>query len=102
MEKCSSPLIIDPEIQISPWILSAYLRKSMNNTTIKSRVKQSGLLSSGGLGFTIGTEKRKDQYSDADLLQKASTVGSVSGNVSIESGNKVEIGASAVLAGYED
>ena len=62
------------------------------------QVKKSGLLSGGGLGFTIGTEKRKDQYSDADLLQKASTVGGVSGNVSIESGNKVEIGASAVLA----
>ena len=62
------------------------------------QIKKSGLLSGGGLGFTIGTEKRKDQYSDADLLQKASTVGSVSGNVSIESGNKVEIGASAVLA----
>ena len=29
-------------------------------------------------------------------------MGSVSGNVSIESGNKVEIGASAVLVGYED
>ena len=65
------------------------------------QVKKSGLLSGGGLGFTIGTEKRKDQYSDADLLQKASTVGSVSGNVSIESGNKVEIGASAVLAGKD-
>ena len=65
------------------------------------RVKQSGLLSGGGLGFTIGTEKRKDQYRDADVLQKASTVGSVSGNVSIESGNKVVIGASAVLAGKD-
>lgn len=83
---------------------------SGKNTTITSaeeveqhdyekRVKKSGLLSGGGLGFTIGTEKRKDQYSDADLLQKASTVGSVSGNVSIESGNKTEVGASAVLAG---
>ena len=65
------------------------------------QVKKSGLLSGGGLGFTIGTEKRKDQYSDADLLQKSSTVGSVSGNVSIESGNKAEIGASAVLAGKD-
>ena len=85
---------------------------SGKNTTITSaeeveqhdyekRVKKSGLLSGGGLGFTIGTEKRKDQYSDADLLQKASTVGSTSGNVSIESGNKVEIGASAVLAGKD-
>ena len=85
---------------------------SGKNTTITSaeeveqhdyekRVKKSGLLSGGGLGFTIGTEKRKDQYSDADLLQKSSTVGSVSGNVSIESGNKTEIGASAVLAGKD-
>lgn len=65
------------------------------------QVKKSGLLSGGGLGFTIGTEKRKDQYRDADVLQKASTVGSVSGNVSIESGNKVVIGASAVLAGKD-
>ena len=65
------------------------------------QVKKSGLLSGGGLGFTIGTEKRKDQYSDADILQKSSTVGSVSGNVSIESGNKTEIGASAVLAGKD-
>ena len=83
---------------------------SGKNTTITSaeeveqhdyekRVKKSGLLSGGGLGFTIGTEKRKDQYSDADLLQKSSTVGSISGNVSIESGNKTEVGASAVLAG---
>lgn len=82
---------------------------SGKNTTITSveeyeqhdyekRVKKSGLLS-GGLGFTIGSEKRNDQYSDADLLQKSSTVGSVSGNVSIESGNKTEVGASAVLAG---
>ena len=42
--------------------------KSTNSMTTPSRVKQSGLLSSGGLGFTIGTEKRKDQYSDADML----------------------------------
>ena len=36
----------------------------MNGMTTKSRVKQSGLLSGGGLGFTIGTEKRKDQYAE--------------------------------------
>ena len=65
------------------------------------QVKKSGLLSGGGLGFTIGTEKRKDQYRDAVVLQKPSTVGSVSENVSIESGSKVEIGASAVLAGKD-
>ena len=49
------------------------------------QVKKSGLLSGGGLGFTIGTEKRKEQYRDADVLQKGSTVGSISGNVTITS-----------------
>ena len=48
------------------------------------QVKKSGLLSDG-LGFTIWTEKRKEQYRDADVLQKGSTVGSISGNVTITS-----------------
>lgn len=38
-----------------------------------------------GLGFTIGKEKRNDQFQEADTLQKASTVGSLQGNVSISS-----------------
>ena len=49
------------------------------------QVKKSGLLSGGGLGFTIGMEKRKDQYKDADMIQKGSTAGSISGNVTITS-----------------
>ena len=49
------------------------------------QVKKSGLLSGGGLGFTIWTEKRKEQCRDADVLQKGSTVGSISGNVTITS-----------------
>ena len=32
------------------------------------KVKKVGLLSGGGLEFTIGMEKRKDQYKDADFL----------------------------------
>ena len=45
------------------------------------QVKKGGLLSGGGLGFTIGMEKRKD----ADMIQKGSTAGSISGNVTITS-----------------
>ena len=63
------------------------------------QVKKSGLLSGGGLGFTIGTEKRKDQYSDADILQKGSTVGSISGNVTITSDKDVHVDASDIIAG---
>ena len=65
------------------------------------QVKKSGLLSGGGLGFTIGTEKRKDQYRDADVLQKGSTVGSISGNVTITSDKDVHVDASDIIAGKD-
>ena len=85
---------------------------SGKNTTITSaeeveqhdyekRVKKSGLLSGGGLGFTIGTEKRKDQYKDADILQKGSTVGSISGNVTITSDKDIHVNASDIIAGKD-
>ena len=65
------------------------------------QVKKSGLLSGGGLGFTIGTEKRKDQYKDADVLQKGSTVGSLSGNVTITSDKDIHVNASDIIAGKD-
>ena len=66
----------------------------------EKRVKKSGLLS-GGLGFTIGSEKRNDQYSDADVTQKGSTVSSIAGNVTIESGKGVHVNASDIIAGTD-
>ena len=65
------------------------------------QVKKSGLLSGGGLGFTIGTEKRKDQYKDADILQKGSTVGSIAGNVTITSDKDIHVNASDIIAGKD-
>lgn len=65
------------------------------------QVKKSGLLSGGGLGFTIGTEKRKDQYKDADVLQKGSTVGSIAGNVTITSDKDIHVNASDIIAGKD-
>lgn len=94
-------IILTPQIQSRLLNFECVSTEEQERHDYAKQVKKSGLLS-GGLGFTIGTEKRKDRYKDADRLQKSSTVGSVSGNVSIESDNKVEIGASAVLAGYED
>ena len=63
------------------------------------QVKKSGLLNGGGLGFTIGKEKRKDQYEDRDILQKGSTIGSVKGNVTIASHENIEVQASDIIAG---
>lgn len=84
---------------------------SGKNTTITSaeeyeqhdyekRVKKSGLLS-GGLGFTIGREKRNDQYADTDVTQKGSTVGSIAGNVTIEANKDVHVNASDIIAGKD-
>lgn len=66
----------------------------------EKRVKKSGLLG-GGLGFTIGSEKRNDQYKDADITQKGSTVGSIYGNVTIEANKDVHVDASGVIAGKD-
>ena len=66
----------------------------------EKRVKKSGLLG-GGLGFTIGSEKRNDQYKDADITQKGSTIGSIAGNVTIEANKDVHVNASDIIAGKD-
>ena len=64
---------------------------------IKS-VKKSGLLSGGGLGFTIGKEKRKDQYANQNTEQVGSTVGSLKGRVDLEAPKDANIKGSSVIA----
>ena len=72
-----------------------------SSSTYKKQVKKSGLLSGGGFGFTIGKEKRKDQYDNQNVEQVGSTVGSISGNVSVEAGKDINVSASDVLAGKD-
>ena len=67
---------------------------------IKS-VKKSGLLSGGGLGFTIGKEKRKDQYANQNTEQVGSTVGSVKGNVNLDADKSANVKGSTVVAGKD-
>ena len=61
------------------------------NTEYIKSVKKSGLLSGGGLGFTIGKEKKKDQYVNQNTEQVGSTVGSVKGSVDLEVQNDTNI-----------
>ena len=60
-------------------------------------VKKSGLLG-GGLGFTIGSERKTDNYDNTNVTQAASTVGSVKGNVTIQAGKNVNLTASDLAA----
>ena len=67
----------------------------------RKSVKKSGILSGGGLGFTIGKEKRKDQYANQNTEQVGSTVGSVKGSVDLEAQKDTNIKGSSVVAGKD-
>lgn len=54
-----------------------------------------------GLGFTIGKEKRNDQYQEADTLQKTSTVGSLQGNVTVNANKDIHVDASDIMTGKD-
>ena len=66
----------------------------------KKQVKKSGLIGSG-LGFTIGSEKKKDSYDTEETTQRGSTVGSIKGNVTITAGQTASVSASDIIAGKD-
>ena len=66
----------------------------------KKQVKKSGLIGSG-LGFTIGSEKKKDSYDTEKTMQRGSTVGSVKGSVTIHAGQTASVRASDIIAGKD-
>ena len=66
----------------------------------KKQVKKSGLIGSG-LGFTIGSEKKKDSYDTEETMQVGSTVGSVKGSVTITAGQTASVSASDIIAGKD-
>ena len=70
-----------------------------SGSTYRESVKKRGLLSGGGLGFTMGSEKRKDRYDSEAVEQVGSTIGSVEGNVRIGAGKDADIEASHISAG---
>ena len=67
----------------------------------EKQVKKRGLLSGGGLGFTMGSEKRKDRSDSEAVEQVGSTIGSVEGSVRISAGKNAAILGSEVTAGKD-
>ncbi|WP_377707010.1 hemagglutinin repeat-containing protein [Pseudomonas protegens] len=63
--------------------------------------KKSGLLSSGGIGFTLGSTSAKNTSSSTTENAKASTIGSVLGNVDIQVGKDLTLKGSDVIAGKD-
>ncbi|ACX88282.1 filamentous hemagglutinin family outer membrane protein [Pectobacterium parmentieri WPP163] len=67
----------------------------------KQTKKKSGLMSGGGLGFTIGKQSSSAEYNGAQTRQSESrsVVGAVNGDVLMQSGQRIAISGSDIIAG---
>ncbi|HAP0275653.1 TPA: filamentous hemagglutinin, partial [Escherichia coli] len=76
------------------------LTESNHETHLKQE-KKSGLMSSGGVGFSVGSQSLKVTDTATDTTQKGSTVGSVHGDVSLQAGNRLTVNGSDLIAGRD-
>ncbi|MCX8590652.1 hemagglutinin repeat-containing protein, partial [Gilliamella sp. B3825] len=60
--------------------------------------KKSGLMSSGGLGVTIGKTKEDLKQTDTEKAYVGSVVGSTQGNVNIQAGKDIKVRGSDIIA----
>ena len=60
--------------------------------------KQSGLMSSGGIGFTVGTRSERSNSETAQHTAVASRIGSVSGDVNLQANQALRQTGSQILA----
>ncbi|WP_426188212.1 hemagglutinin repeat-containing protein [Ralstonia pseudosolanacearum] len=75
---------------------------SSTSETHYRKETQSGLMGSGGIGFTIGNRLQSEDDRTTHTLAAASTVGSTGGNVSITAGNQYRQVGSNVIATQGD
>ncbi|WP_205634310.1 hemagglutinin repeat-containing protein, partial [Photorhabdus australis] len=61
--------------------------------------KKSGLMGTGGLGFTVGKASQKITTDRDSQLSKGSTVGSSQGQVTLNAGEQLQVHGSEVVAG---
>ena len=80
--------------------ISIHAAEETDKEIHKKQVKKRGLIGSR-LGFTIGSEKKKDSYDTEETMQVGSTVGSVKGSVTIHAQNNITVRASDIIAGKD-
>ncbi|WP_244138321.1 hemagglutinin repeat-containing protein [Burkholderia stabilis] len=72
---------------------------SQSSTTYQEQ--HSGLMSGGGLSFSVGNSKLAQQNQSSSVTNNASTVGSVDGNLTINAGNTLHVRGSDLVAGKD-
>ena len=94
-----SNVVADKDVNIKTGgQLNVESAEQTSESEYQKTVKKSGLLSGGGLGFTIGKEKQKDQYANQNSEQVGSTIGSIKGSVNMEAEKDANIKGSNVIA----
>ncbi|NYB29781.1 hemagglutinin repeat-containing protein [Pantoea agglomerans] len=63
--------------------------------------KKSGLMGTGGIGFTVGQAMQKSSTDASGTLSRGSTVGSSDGSVILSAGNQLNVHGSDVIAGKD-
>jgi filamentous hemagglutinin len=78
-------------------------RPTATPTGASKRRKKSGLMGTGGIGFTIGSSKSTHDLREKGTTQSQSfsTVGSTGGNVDIAAGNQLHVGGADLVAGKD-
>ncbi|WP_350316578.1 hemagglutinin repeat-containing protein [Pectobacterium aroidearum] len=74
--------------------------ESRDSWSMKKTTK-SGLMSSGGIGFFVGSIKESSTSDTAALTHNNSTLGSVDGDTSLVAGNNIAVQGSDVIAGND-
>lgn len=72
---------------------------SQSSTTYQEQ--HSGLMSGGGLSFSVGNSKLAQQNQSSSVTNNASTIGSVDGNLTVNAGNTLHVKGSDLVAGKD-
>ncbi|MCS1625139.1 contact-dependent inhibition effector tRNA nuclease [Escherichia coli] len=96
-----SDVVADQDVSLAAGNHVDVLAATSTDTSWRFKeTKKSGLMSTGGIGFTIGSSKTTHDRREAGTTQSqsASTIGSTAGNVSITAGKQAHISGSDVIA----
>ncbi|HAZ6490473.1 TPA: glycohydrolase toxin TNT-related protein, partial [Escherichia coli] len=96
-----SDVVADQDVSLAAGNHVDVLAATSTDTSWRFKeTKKSGLMGTGGTGFTIGSSKTTHDRREAGTTQSqsASTIGSTAGNVSITAGKQAHISGSDVIA----
>ncbi|MBQ9725523.1 MAG: hemagglutinin repeat-containing protein, partial [Neisseriaceae bacterium] len=82
--------------------IKVHAAKNFYNTQEEKTVKKSGLLGTGGIGFTIGQQKTKSESDNTALIHSGSMIGSLNGDTTIYAGKNYEQVGSDVVSMFGD